>query len=301
MVQLLDHVTRAQARGSIDGPGYRLKWRMGQLIVRAASANPTAPAIPSSTQPATPKHPPLKGRGPVDWIGLVDCLQRSRVTRLKLDLDLSPEMLQLWADAGKAAGKSLYISLPSSPDLPQRRSVNRWLFKRSADRVAAALLVLTLSPLLIALGIWIRRQTQETILVRDWQIGERGKLYEGVKLRTATDDGMLLRGADRVLRYRLDRLAKLVNVLQGEMSLVGACPQRLSESSGCETQFQGRLNALPGVMGSWILQAHWHKLELKVIDRLDCTYLQEWSLGQDLRLLVMSLPHWIDDYVDDYV
>jgi lipopolysaccharide/colanic/teichoic acid biosynthesis glycosyltransferase len=237
----------------------------------------------------------------VDWIGLVDCLQRSRVTRLKLDLDLSPKMLQLWADAGKAAGKSLYISLPSSPDLPQRRSVNRWRFKRGADRVAAALLVLTLSPLLIALGLWVRRQTQETILVRDWQIGERGKLYESVKLRTVTDDGVPLRGADWVLRNRLDRLAKLVNVLQGEMSLVGACPQRLSEASGCEPQFQGRLNALPGVMGSWILHAHWHKLELKVIDRLDCTYLQEWSLAQDLRLLVMSLPHWIDDYVDDYV
>jgi lipopolysaccharide/colanic/teichoic acid biosynthesis glycosyltransferase len=300
MVQQLDYVTRGQARDSVDGPGYRLKWRMGQLIVRAAATpDPTVSAV--STPSAPLKNAPLKGRGPVDWIGLVDCLQRSRVTRLKLDLDLSPEMLQLWADAGKAAGKSLYISLPSSPDLPQRRSVNRWRFKRSADRVAAALLVLTLSPLLIALGIWVRRQTQETILVRDWQIGERGKLYESVKLRTATDEGVMLRGASWVLRNRLDRLAKLVNVLQGDMSLVGACPQRLSESSGCEPRFQGRLNALPGVMGSWILHAHWHKLELKVVDRLDWTYLQEWSLWQDLRLLVMSLPHWIDDYVDDYV
>jgi lipopolysaccharide/colanic/teichoic acid biosynthesis glycosyltransferase len=298
MVQQLDYVTRAQARGSVDGPGYRLKWRMGQLIVRAASPiiGLGDLALSSSTKPV-----PLQCRGPVDWIGLVDCLQRSRVTRLKLDLDLSPEMLQLWADAGKAAGKSLYISLPSSPDLPQRRSVNRWRVKRGADRVAAALLVLAFSPLLIVLGIWIRRQTQESFLIRDWQIGERGKLYESVKLRTATDDGVLLRGAHWVVRNRIDRLAKLLNVLQGDMSLVGACPQRLSESSGCEPQFQGRLNALPGVMGSWILQAHWHKLELKVIDRLDCTYLQEWSLWQDLRLLVMSLPHCIDDYVDDYV
>jgi lipopolysaccharide/colanic/teichoic acid biosynthesis glycosyltransferase len=298
MVQQLDYATQAQARGSVDGPGYRLKWRMGQLIVRAASSTQdlSDSALASST-----KSVALRGRGPVDWIGLVDCLQRSRVTRLKLDLNLSPEMLQLWADAGKAAGKSLYVSLPSSPDLPQRRSVNRWRFKRGADRVAAALLVLVFSPLLIALGIWIRRQTQESLLIRDWQIGERGKLYESVKLRTATEDGVLLRGAHWVVRNRLDRLAKLLNVLQGDMSLVGACPQRLSESSGCELQFQGRLNALPGVMGSWILQAHWHKLELKVVDRLDCTYLQEWSLWQDLRLLVLSLPHCIDDYVDDYV
>jgi lipopolysaccharide/colanic/teichoic acid biosynthesis glycosyltransferase len=336
MVQQLDLATRARARGSVDSPGYRLKWRMGQLIVRdatdltiGATPRPTdlapteltpteltptdlapteltptefaALTIPHYSNPAPCNCPALKGRGPVDWIGLVDCLQRSRVTRLKLDLNLSPEMLQLWADAGNAAGKSLYISLPSSPDLPQWRSVNRWRFKRGADRVAAVSLILTLSPLILTLAIWVRRQTQESLMVRDWQIGERGKLYQSLKLRTVTNDGVMLRGANWILRNRLDRLAKLINVVQGDMSLVGACPQRLSESSGYAPQLQCRLNALPGVMGSWILQAHWHKLDLTVIDRLDWTYLQDWSLWQDLRLLVMSLPHWVDDYVDDYV
>jgi lipopolysaccharide/colanic/teichoic acid biosynthesis glycosyltransferase len=271
----------ASSPDSIEGPGYRLKWRMGQLIVRATpSQNETVHRC-----------------GPEDWFGLVDCLHRSRVTRIKLDLALDASMLVLWADAGKAAGKPTYLSLPSSADLPQRRSAWGWRFKRGADRVAAVLVVLLLSPVLAALMLWVRAQTQETILVREWHVGERGRLYESVKLRTMTADGRWLRGADRVVRYRLDRLAKLLNVLRGEMSLVGACPQRLNESAGCEAEFQGRLNALPGVMGAWLLEARWQQLELTVINHLDLTYLQEWSLWQDLRLLVLSLPHWVDDYV----
>lgn len=206
-------------------------------------------------------------------------------------------MLLLWANSGKAADKSMYVSLPSSADLPQRRSIRLWMFKRGADRLAVILVILLLSPVLAGLVLWVRRQTQDSILMREWHIGERGRLYESLKLRTITEAGVQLRGADWVLRYRLDRLAKLINVLHGDMSLVGACPQRLSEASGCEAQFQRRLNALPGVMGAWLLQTRWQKLELTVVNRLDLTYLQDWSLWEDLRLLVMSLPHWVDDYV----
>jgi lipopolysaccharide/colanic/teichoic acid biosynthesis glycosyltransferase len=217
----------------------------------------------------------------------MDCVRRSPVRRVKLDRQFSAEELAFWADACAQSGKSVYLSLPSVAALPQKRKPWHWKAKCLLDRIAATIILTIISPILLLLAILIHRSTSESIVIREWQVGVRGRLYQAFYFRTQVN-GKAIAHARWIRRYHLDRLPKLLNVWRGEMSLVGACPRRLSDVAEIEPELHSRLNTLPGITGTWHLVKHRELLDLSFLHRLDVHYVWNWSLREDLKVLLMS-------------
>jgi lipopolysaccharide/colanic/teichoic acid biosynthesis glycosyltransferase len=91
-------------------------------------------------------------------------------------------------------------------------------------------------------------------------------------------------------RYSLDELPQLVNVLRGEMSLVGPRPWALYDALRVSPALQHRLKAMPGITGAWQVEARSQQLDLNIVNGRDVTYLKNWSLGQDFLLLLRTVP-----------
>jgi lipopolysaccharide/colanic/teichoic acid biosynthesis glycosyltransferase len=249
---------------------YNLKWRQKTLIIQRGLSAQTGITI-------------ALDQG--DWAK--DCIRRSPVQRVKLDRRFNAAELTFWADACAQSGKSVYLSLPSVAALPQKRKPLHWKTKCLIDRITAAIVLTLISPILLLLALLIHRSTAESILIREWQVGVRGRLYQAFYFRTQVD-GKTIAHADWIRRYHLDRLPKLFNVWRGEMSLVGACPRRLTDVPEIEPELHSRLNTLPGITGTWHLVNHRELLDLSFLHRLDVQYVWNWSLREDLKVLWMS-------------
>jgi lipopolysaccharide/colanic/teichoic acid biosynthesis glycosyltransferase len=249
---------------------YNLKWRQKTLIIQRGQTAGASIAIALH-----------------DSTWAADCIRRSPVKRVKLDRRFDQAEFAFWADACAESGKSVYLSLPSVARLPQKQKPWRWKTKCLIDRITAAIILAIISPLLLMLTIMIRHVTGETVLVREWQVGVRGRLYQAFYFRTQIHDRNCTY-SNWMRQYHLDRLPKLLNVLRGEMSLVGACPRRLSDVPNIEPELHNRLNSLPGITGTWHMASHLDLLDLTLLHRLDFQYIWNWSLMEDFKVLLMS-------------
>jgi lipopolysaccharide/colanic/teichoic acid biosynthesis glycosyltransferase len=249
---------------------YNLKWRQNTLIIQRSKTS--GPSISIALQDAT-------------WAA--NCIRRSPVERIKLDRQFDQAELAFWADVCADAGKSVYLSLPSVARLPQKQKPWRWKAKCLLDRIAASIILTIMSPLLLILALMVRHITRDSIFVREWQVGVRGRLYQAFYFRTQTHDRNCIY-SNWMRHYHLDRLPKLINVLRGEMSLVGACPRRLSDVPDIQPELHNRLNSLPGITGTWHMASHLDLLDLALLHRLDFQYIWNWSLMEDFKLLLMS-------------
>ncbi|NJM48707.1 MAG: sugar transferase [Alkalinema sp. RU_4_3] len=248
---------------------YKLRWRKRFLVVKKAEAGQkTALCLD-------------RGR-------LYDCVQHTPARAIKLDLDLDYDSLLIWAEAGLAAGKTVYVSLPAALNLPQSLSARQWGIKRLLDRLAALVLAVPLAIPALVVALLIKRTTQESLLVREWHLGERGRLFQTIHFRIRDRHGNWLRYGEWMHRFKLDRLPKLLNVLRGEMSLVGACPSRLCNAAQTDRTLRYRFNALPGLTGAWQFEQV-SRLDAVFLNGLDLNYLRHWSLSRDVQMLVMTL------------
>jgi lipopolysaccharide/colanic/teichoic acid biosynthesis glycosyltransferase len=94
----------------------------------------------------------------------------------------------------------------------------------------------------------------------------------------------------RVLRkYFLDELPQLLNVLRGEMSLIGPRPLILEEAAFVDDWGRKRLDLKPGMTGSWQVLGR-SSIPFEGMVKLDYLYVTTWSLGNDLRLLLRTVP-----------
>ena len=191
---------------------------------------------------------------------------------------------------------------------------NRQLFglKRLMDRVLAAIAVVLLSPVLLAIGVAVRRNTPGPALFRQTRVGRDGRPFTMLKFRTMGVDAEARRGelealnthaggtlfkvrqdpritsVGRVLRkYSLDELPQLINVVRGEMSLVGPRPPLPDEVANYPQDSMRRFAVNPGLTGLWQVSG---RSDLDPVDsaRLDTQYVEHWSLGMDLRILVRT-------------
>ncbi|WFE25885.1 sugar transferase [Solwaraspora sp. WMMD791] len=182
-----------------------------------------------------------------------------------------------------------------------------WLAKNLLDRVAAGLGLIALAPLFVAVAIAIRMSDQGPVFFRQSRVGHEGKVFQVWKFRTMyvdaeerlaslvdqnETDGMLfkIRNDPRVFpigRFlrasSIDELPQLINVLRGEMSLVG--PRPLPADDG---DFLGdvrrRLLVRPGMTGLWQVSGR-SDLSWDEAVRLDLYYVDNWSLTYDLSIL----------------
>ena len=103
------------------------------------------------------------------------------------------------------------------------------------------------------------------------------------------DDPRIPRVGRWLRKFSMDELPQIWNVLKGEMSLIGPRPQVLSEASGNPEWAKKRYRILPGITGLWQVSGR-ADLQYEDMMRLDIFYLENWSFGLDLRILLKTFP-----------
>jgi len=185
--------------------------------------------------------------------------------------------------------------------------------KRTFDIVAATLLLVLFSPLLVAITLAVRLSSRGPVLYRSMRRGIGQRPFACLKFRTMHTDaeeqladleelneatGALfkirddprLTGVGRVLRrFSLDELPQLVNVLRGEMSLVGPRPLPERDYAMLEDWHRKRYLVLPGITGLWQVSGR-SELDFDDLVHLDFIYLERWSLALDLTILLKTIP-----------
>jgi exopolysaccharide biosynthesis polyprenyl glycosylphosphotransferase len=190
-----------------------------------------------------------------------------------------------------------------------------WQFalKHVSDRVAAALGLLLISPLFLTLTLLVRLSSPGPIFFRQPRVGRDGKVFDCLKFRSmrpprASDaefelkDGAApggVEGVDRrtkigkIMRMTsMDELPQLINVLKGEMSMVGPRPERPEFVELFEMQIRryGERHRVKAGITGWA-QVHGLRGQTSIADRAewDNYYIENWSMGLDLKILVLTV------------
>lgn len=191
------------------------------------------------------------------------------------------------------------------PDIKGIRQVVKGVF----DRVMATLALFVLLPFMLVIATAIRISSPGPALFRQARVGKHGETFTVYKFRTMTadaerrkitlrafdDDGngvlFKLRNDPRVTplgswlrRYSLDELTQLINVVKGEMSLVGPRPPLPEEVEQYGTDVRRRLLVKPGMTGLWQVSGR-SDLTWEESVRLDLRYVENWSLTLDVLIL----------------
>jgi exopolysaccharide biosynthesis polyprenyl glycosylphosphotransferase len=200
------------------------------------------------------------------------------------------------------------FSLVSGPD----RAIGL-AAKRMLDVVASAVGLVFLSPLLLAIAIAIIRDDGRPVFFRQKRLGLHGRPFNVVKFRSMardaesrlaelehrneiqgrafkiTDDPRVTRVGRFLRRTSLDELPQLINVLRGEMSLVGPRPPLPGEVDGYDLWHRRRLSMKPGITGLWQVRAR-REPEFDRWVAADLEYIDRWSLWLDVKILARTIP-----------
>lgn len=173
------------------------------------------------------------------------------------------------------------------------------LIKNIADRLIAAITLILFSPLILIVGLLVRLNLGSPIFFTQLRPGKNGQIFTFYKFRTMTDkkdtEGKLLPDQDRMTSFgtwirktSLDELPQLLNVLKGDMSLVGPRPLMVHYLELYNSEQKRRHEVLPGITGlaqtSGRNTIDWEK-RLK----LDVAYVDNWSLWLDLKILLATV------------
>jgi exopolysaccharide biosynthesis polyprenyl glycosylphosphotransferase len=184
--------------------------------------------------------------------------------------------------------------------------------KRGLDLIGAGLLSLLALPVLAALAVAVRLDSEGPAFFHQERVGKGGRHFRLLKLRTMVVDAearraaLLVRSTDpgwlrlehdprvtrigRLLRVTsLDELPQLWNVLRGDMSLVGPRPLIAEEDCMVDGWARGRLDLTPGVTGLWQVLGR-TSIPFEEMVKLDYLYVTNWSLWGDVRLILRTLP-----------
>jgi exopolysaccharide biosynthesis polyprenyl glycosylphosphotransferase len=241
---------------------------------------------------------------------LLSCIRTCRDHHVAVDV--VPRLFEL-LDGAQAM--SLIGGLPVlSIGAPPLTNASR-VAKRLLDIVGSLCLLVVLSPLLLAVAIAIVIDSRGPVFFRQERAGRDQKTFLMIKFRSmykdaderkehfeaeneATDDVMFKIKRDprvtrvgRLLRRTsMDELPQLLNVLSGEMSLVGPRPLILSESKHAAQNWHARrLDLRPGITGLWQVSGR-SDIPFQEMVRFDYQYVSGWSLARDVEILLATIP-----------
>ncbi|MEE8166577.1 MAG: undecaprenyl-phosphate glucose phosphotransferase [Myxococcota bacterium] len=177
--------------------------------------------------------------------------------------------------------------------------------KRSFDLIGSATALIVLSPMLLAIGLTIAATSGRPIFYRQRRMGHDGRVFEMLKFRsmrrdaesqgpgwTTAEDPRRTRLGRWLRRRNLDEFPQLINVLRGEMSLVGPRPERPAFIEEFRREVPGYMlrHKVRAGMTGWA-QVHGWRGDTSIHERIehDLYYVQRWSFLLDLRILLMTL------------
>jgi exopolysaccharide biosynthesis polyprenyl glycosylphosphotransferase len=188
------------------------------------------------------------------------------------------------------------------------------MMKRGLDMVGSLTVLALLAPLMTMIAAAIKLTSPGPVFFRQGRVGRDGEVFEMLKFRTMVDgadahqaklaemneaaDGLFKIADDprvtRVGRFlrrsSLDELPQLLNVMRGEMSLVGPRPLVISEDCNIKGWERQRLNVSPGMTGFWQILGS-SRIPRSEMVKLDYLYGANWSLWLDVKILLRTVPH----------
>lgn len=242
--------------------------------------------------------------------------QQDRIARLSLQLQQHPVMVHMVPGVlDLAFARTPVQNLGGIPLISLRESAlsePQRLLKRLFDIAASLLLLLLLSPIMLLIALLIKLETPGPIFFLQERIGEHGRRFKMIKFRSMyqdadkrwrevarrdatgalihkhTDDPRVTRVGRKLRRTSLDELPQLLNVLRGEMSLVGPRPEMPYIAAEYEPWQWQRFRVPPGITGWWQVNGRSGKpMHLHTED--DLYYIQNYSFWLDLRILLKTV------------
>jgi exopolysaccharide biosynthesis polyprenyl glycosylphosphotransferase len=187
----------------------------------------------------------------------------------------------------------------------------QWVVKRTFDLVVGAIIFVVGLPLWLLLALLVKSTSRGPVFYADERVGLGEREFRMLKFRTmvtgAADQQAALETANeasgalfkirrdprvtpvgRLLRrFSLDEVPNVINVLRGEMSLVGPRPLPVRDHERLEPWHRRRSNVLPGMTGLWQIAGR-SDLSFDDLVRLDFYYLENWSIWLDITLLIKT-------------
>ncbi|MDD5254596.1 MAG: sugar transferase [Candidatus Omnitrophica bacterium] len=184
--------------------------------------------------------------------------------------------------------------------------------KRFLDVAVAGFLLVLLFPVLLCIALLIKLDSPGPVLYISKRCGKRGRVFDFYKFRSMIKDAdrykerlnlqsevqgpiFKIRRDPRITRfgkilrkYSLDELPQLINVIKGDMSLVGTRPFPVEETKKIENKYITRLNIKPGITGLAQISGR-SNLPFRNWVRWDTWYINNWSLGLDLKILLKTV------------
>jgi exopolysaccharide biosynthesis polyprenyl glycosylphosphotransferase len=188
-----------------------------------------------------------------------------------------------------------------------------WLIKRGFDLLVSLLVVVIGLPVWIAIALAIKLSSRGPVFFRDRRVGLNEREFDMIKFRTMRagaselqpgleasneaegalfklrEDPRVTRVGAFLRRFSLDEVPQVLNVLRGEMSLVGPRPLPLRDYKLLEDWHRKRYLVLPGMTGLWQIAGR-SDLSFDDLVRLDFYYLENWSIWLDISILLRTIP-----------
>jgi exopolysaccharide biosynthesis polyprenyl glycosylphosphotransferase len=234
---------------------------------------------------------------------------------VNVQIDVVPRLFDVVnspADVHTVEGLPL-VGLPP-PCLPR----SSMLIKRSFDLVLSAMGLIVLAPLFLVVGVLIKLDSRGPIFFRQPRMGCNDRVFRIYKFRTMTTDAeerkpelahlnrhaqhggdprmtkipndpRVTRVGKVLRRFSLDEFPQLINVLTGEMSLVGPRPLILDEDQHVKDWARRRILIRPGITGLWQVLGS-SSIPFDEMVKLDYRYVTRWSLFLDLKLILRTIP-----------
>jgi exopolysaccharide biosynthesis polyprenyl glycosylphosphotransferase len=232
-----------------------------------------------------------------------------------VQIDIVPRLFEV---VGTKVGIHTVEGLPLVGLSPLRLSRSSRLIKRAMDVTISALGLIVLAPLFAVAAILIKLDSRGPVFFRQVRMGERDRTFRIYKFRTMTadaeqrkrhlvhlnmhakpggdsrmfkipDDPRITKVGAVLRRTSIDELPQLINVLKGEMSLVGARPLILAEDQHVAEWARKRLDLRPGITGLWQVLGR-SDIPFDEMTKLDYLYVTNWSIAEDIRLILRTLP-----------
>ena len=234
---------------------------------------------------------------------------------LDVQVDIVPRFFEI---VGPGVGIHTVEGLPLIGLPPLRLSHSSRLLKRTVDLAVSAIGLIALAPVFALIAFWIKAGSKGPVFFRQTRVGIGDKTFQIYKFRTMTvdaddrkgevahlnmhaqeggdgrmfkvpDDPRTTKAGRFLRRYSLDELPQLINVLKGDMSLVGPRPLILAEDKHVSEWARKRLYLKPGITGLWQVLGR-SDIGFEEMTKLDYLYVINWSLGGDLRLILRTIP-----------
>ena len=229
------------------------------------------------------------------------------------DVHLSTGVSRMWE------GRFEVRSLAHEPlVVMETQSLASWqlILKRSIDVIGASLGLLLASPVMLLAALAIKIEDRGPILFRQPRAGRDADFFDMIKFRSMVINAEelkadLVEGNERtgplfkmdrdpritrvghlIRELSIDELPQLINVIRGDMSLVGPRPALTEEEAQFDDELRHRFDVRPGITGLWQVEAR-SNASFAAYRRLDLHYVENWTLGLDIRILMATVEQVI--------